>query len=928
MPQATPERMRAAILRWWTTTYKAGQSITGAEAAALKETLASLSVPELTTKYQEVMGADPVGRHLYDPSGADAYDRIDADNAQRMTTADIQTSMGVGGAPPDDVQFRNFRPPAPAQPTGTVFNPEETLTPPEPPGFVTAVTDAVGGAGNAVMGALSAPFNPPTASAAPARTIGGYAPGDLVPNQFNRQENQLSAAEAAAACGPAAAIAFARAHGRNPTWSEAADLARQSGWTANGMGGPQNQSALLTRMGIPHEYVGGGTNWERVKQEVQAGNPVTISTGAHYFVAVDYDPASGRFDFGQSGVQSAQRNRYLAPGQIQGTNGTLYTQVPATTSAQDLNTPTPDASVLSSDAPTPTGTPTPTPTGTPTPGPAQPPGPIDNSSPARFTATALPYAQQVQAETGIPASIMVAIAANETGYGRSVAGNNYFGIKGSNPTTGANTGPVPTWEVVNGQRTNTRDTFRAYDNPAESFQDFAQFLRDNPRYANALQQTGNPEAFIRAVHAAGYATDPNWSTQVLSIARQVNGTGDVDMGVGGTVATRPPGPTTSSAPWMPPLPQGGLPSPQDAMGYAADVIAAAEAAASAAEARIDPNTDPEGKRAAAAREQIMASATARIRTLAGFMEMGQKDGYENANRRLLEARLSLDQTLGMGNLALGRDTLTLNAELGRERNRIDAATLAQRAKEATQRYGLDIVKLVIDDAWTELEFGLKERGVNTEEYRANLEGFGMGLRQWELENGSYGDRSQAAIGAFSASNQAELGAFNANQGVEAERRKLLSEYAQQVAMAGLGMRQEQARAQNLRNEAAPWALPDGAQFIPGFEPGGVAQQLAGMFGATAPVMDRSWTTQVNPEAGLQQLAAANQQSLAQHPGNPANLAANPAARIELDRLNGPSMPTPGGGPNFTLPVIQPPRGAGSPTRTMREQLLQMLMGGQ
>ncbi len=76
--------------------------------------------------------------------------------------------------------------------------------------------------------------------------------------------------------------------------------------------------------------------------------------------------------------------------------------------------------------------------------------PIDKSNPSAFIASVTPYAEQVQAETGIPASIMVGIAANETGYGKHASGNNFFGIKGSNPNTGA-TFSSPTWEVENAE---------------------------------------------------------------------------------------------------------------------------------------------------------------------------------------------------------------------------------------------------------------------------------------------------------------------------------------------------------------------------------------------------------------------------------------------------------------------------------------------
>jgi flagellum-specific peptidoglycan hydrolase FlgJ len=149
-------------------------------------------------------------------------------------------------------------------------------------------------------------------------------------------------------------------------------------------------------------------------------------------------------------------------------------------------------------------------------------GPItpDTSSPDSFLRSVTPGARAAAVRNNLPAwagDIAAGIAGNETGFGKAAPGNNFFGIKGSNPRTGANTGPLATQEVEGGQRVNTQDTFRAYDNPQESFSDFFGFLRDNPRYGEALQAK-DPETFIRTIHKAGYATDPNWADQVLSIA--------------------------------------------------------------------------------------------------------------------------------------------------------------------------------------------------------------------------------------------------------------------------------------------------------------------------------------------------------------------------------------------------------------------------
>jgi flagellum-specific peptidoglycan hydrolase FlgJ len=144
-----------------------------------------------------------------------------------------------------------------------------------------------------------------------------------------------------------------------------------------------------------------------------------------------------------------------------------------------------------------------------------------------FIASLGPAAEQVAAESGLPAQVLLAIPANETGWGKSVASNNLYGIKGSNPQTGANTGPIATQEVYGGVRQNIQDTFRAYSDPVESMRDFVSFLRDNPRYGSALQQyarDGDADHLVQNIAAAGYATDPSWATQVNSISHDVQGT--------------------------------------------------------------------------------------------------------------------------------------------------------------------------------------------------------------------------------------------------------------------------------------------------------------------------------------------------------------------------------------------------------------------
>jgi Mannosyl-glycoprotein endo-beta-N-acetylglucosaminidase/Peptidase_C39 like family len=120
-----------------------------------------------------------------------------------------------------------------------------------------------------------------------------------VPDQFN---SGLSQAEAYAACGPVAAVAFARAFGRNPSVREAMDLAKQTGWTAaGGMNGVANEQRLLGRLGVPTR-LDTSVQWDRLQDQVAHGNPVILSTEHHYWVIDAYDAQRGAFHVGQSGL--------------------------------------------------------------------------------------------------------------------------------------------------------------------------------------------------------------------------------------------------------------------------------------------------------------------------------------------------------------------------------------------------------------------------------------------------------------------------------------------------------------------------------------------------------------------------------------------------------------------------------------------------
>lgn len=128
---------------------------------------------------------------------------------------------------------------------------------------------------------------------------------------------QLTNEEAYAACGPAAAVRFAQRFGRNPTLKEATTLAAQVGWTPQqGMAGLGSEKALMDKLGVPTKLVS-GAQWDVFATEAQTGNPVTISTTGHYFTADGYDPSTGKFHVGRSGLDLKGGSEWMSPDDMQ-----------------------------------------------------------------------------------------------------------------------------------------------------------------------------------------------------------------------------------------------------------------------------------------------------------------------------------------------------------------------------------------------------------------------------------------------------------------------------------------------------------------------------------------------------------------------------------------------------------------------------------
>lgn len=142
-----------------------------------------------------------------------------------------------------------------------------------------------------------------------------------------------------------------------------------------------------------------------------------------------------------------------------------------------------------------------------------------------FIAASAVIAQANQREYRIPASVTIAQAILESGWGRSElanAGNNFFGIKcyGLGPfATGCLSYTTDECDS-RGRCGQTVARFRAYSSALDSFRDHARLLATRSRYAQAFRHTNNANEFIRAVHQAGYATSPSYTETVQRIMKK------------------------------------------------------------------------------------------------------------------------------------------------------------------------------------------------------------------------------------------------------------------------------------------------------------------------------------------------------------------------------------------------------------------------
>ena len=149
------------------------------------------------------------------------------------------------------------------------------------------------------------------------------------------------------------------------------------------------------------------------------------------------------------------------------------------------------------------------------------------SSADEFVNTMLPLAKEAADRIGVDPRYLVAQAALETGWGKSVmraqdgsSSHNLFGIKAGSSWKGDSARAI-TSEFRNGEMVKETAEFRSYDSYKDSFHDLVTLLQTNNRYQDVVKSADNPEQFVRELQKAGYATDPAYASKISQIAKQM-----------------------------------------------------------------------------------------------------------------------------------------------------------------------------------------------------------------------------------------------------------------------------------------------------------------------------------------------------------------------------------------------------------------------
>jgi mannosyl-glycoprotein endo-beta-N-acetylglucosaminidase len=154
-------------------------------------------------------------------------------------------------------------------------------------------------------------------------------------------------------------------------------------------------------------------------------------------------------------------------------------------------------------------------------------GPTPGMTNTQFIAASVAPAQQGFREFKVPASVTIAQAILESGWGRSglsATDRNFFGIKcfsGEHGPIATGCHSYATYECLPTCLPTTA-TFRVYATSGDSYRDHGRFLVTNSRYKPAFQYSNDPNTFLYQMWKAGYATSPTYVQHVQALMQQYN----------------------------------------------------------------------------------------------------------------------------------------------------------------------------------------------------------------------------------------------------------------------------------------------------------------------------------------------------------------------------------------------------------------------
>lgn len=134
-----------------------------------------------------------------------------------------------------------------------------------------------------------------------------------------------------------------------------------------------------------------------------------------------------------------------------------------------------------------------------------------------------PAAQAAAAKYGVPASVTLAQAILESGWGQSrltKLANNYFGIKAEHLNTPGTYVEFPTMEYEFGAKKTVTAGFEKYADAEACFAGHAELLSQATRYAPAMKAAKSPQAFALMLQKCGYSTSPNYAGMLIALIKE------------------------------------------------------------------------------------------------------------------------------------------------------------------------------------------------------------------------------------------------------------------------------------------------------------------------------------------------------------------------------------------------------------------------